>query len=402
MNHSLSLFTCLLLCSSLSISAQDAKSILQQAYQASDNIKNGYYEITGHMKYMSDPDTNSYSRRCWFKKLPKDHLFTYAFHENLKEENKWTAHFLYTGNEFVSGGDSSGTIYPLPKWHKYLDQIKHNFETYEPFTEGRNGALPSPKTLKGKDVTVSYDGIESLNGNDCHKITVKFPVNDVKLNGMTPLKEEKTFWVSAQDLLVLQYQEEFAIVMSQDTMVQFESITVDSFSINPPLENSLFSLASLPAYYSLKEHVEQEDVPLLQQGDLAPDWSLSSLNGDSITLSGQQGKLVLLDFFYKSCFPCLQALPALQHLHEKYRDQGLTVLGLDPFDDRNDHVEDVLAKRNVTYTVVYGNRELPKIYHVTGFPTVYLIDREGKIIFGYAGYGPGTEDELEKRILEHL
>ena len=81
---------------------------------------------------------------------------------------------------------------------------------------------------------------------------------------------------------------------------------------------------------------------------------------------------------------------------------SLVVIGLDPYDDKEDNLPDFLAKRDVDYTVLYASREIAKTYRVSGYPTMFLIDKEGKIIHIQEGYGEGTEARLEEIILNQL
>ena len=98
----------------------------------------------------------------------------------------------------------------------------------------------------------------------------------------------------------------------------------------------------------------------------------------------------------------MQALPSLQALHEEYRDQGLVVVGLDPYDTKEDDLAAFMAKRDVDYTILYASKEVAKAYHVSGYPTMYLISRDGRILYVQVGYGEGTEAKLEEIIEKHL
>ena len=223
-----------------------------------------------------------------------------------------------------------------------------------------------------------------------------------KGSGLNLIEYARHFWINTKDMMPVQYSEKIAMVMNKDTMIQYDLVTVDRYELNMPFEEDKVSLSVVPAYIKLKEYtpyVRPEPLPI---DTIAPLWSFPSLTEDTVRLEGLKGKLVLLDFFYKSCYPCMQALPALQSLHEKYKDQGLVVIGLDPYDDNEDNLPDFLAKRDVDYTVLYASREIAKTYRVSGYPTMFLIDKQGKIIHIQEGYGEGTEARLEEIILNQL
>ena len=96
------------------------------------------------------------------------------------------------------------------------------------------------------------------------------------------------------------------------------------------------------------------------------------------------------------------ALPGLQALHEKYTKQGLKVIGIDIYDKKEDGIVAYIAKRGVTYTVLLGGENVGEDYHVSGLPTIYLIDKKGKIILSQVGYIKGQEEILEEVVKKNL
>ena len=165
-------------------------------------------------------------------------------------------------------------------------------------------------------------------------------------------------------------------------------------------------MKSIPANLPKRDYVPYKPPEPLAEGTPAPDWSLPTLTGDTIRLADLRGKVVLLDFFYKSCAPCCAALSFLQSLHEKYKDQGVILLGIDPIDnpekDEKDEMADFIAKRGITYTVLFSDRELPQTYHIVAFPTLFFIDRDGKIAKVHRGYHPTLEAAIEEQLQKML
>ena len=94
------------------------------------------------------------------------------------------------------------------------------------------------------------------------------------------------------------------------------------------------------------------------------------------------------------------ALPHLEALHEKYKSKGLIVAGIDPY-DKPDDMKEFLGKRGVTYTILFSDKELPKQYQVSGYPTLYVINKKGKIVYSQIGFGENA-DKLKKIIRKTL
>lgn len=192
------------------------------------------------------------------------------------------------------------------------------------------------------------------------------------------------------------------MLMENDTMYQFGRTTLRHYEWNNLEDESVFTLESIPSYIKLKGYEPYKSPKPLPVDTLAPEWSLPNMEDDTVRLSDLKGELVLMDFFYMWCYPCLAALPALQKLHEKYRDKGVRIIGVNPFDTKEDGIVEFLAKRNVNYTVVLGTKEVAKMYRVAGYPTMYLLDKQGKIIMNQVGFGEGVEEKIEEMILKHL
>jgi hypothetical protein len=98
----------------------------------------------------------------------------------------------------------------------------------------------------------------------------------------------------------------------------------------------------------------------------------------------------------------MKALPAIQSLNEKYYSKGFRVVGIDPYDIKNDDLVSLLGKCGVTYPVVMGSKKVVADYHLTSFPTLYLLDRNGKVISSFVGNSDQLESQLKEAILPHL
>ena len=79
------------------------------------------------------------------------------------------------------------------------------------------------------------------------------------------------------------------------------------------------------------------------------------------------------------------------------------MVGIDPIDDpEKDEMADFLAKRGITYTILFSERGLSGTYRIAGYPTLYFLDREGKIAKMHRGFGKGMEEELEADLVKLL
>jgi peroxiredoxin len=389
---------------SLASNGQNPTEILQNSYLKCQSVQNGYYEMTKYMKYMTSKDTVKTSFNCYFKKLENDSLYSSAFHYKHFFNNAYAGEIMYTGNDFITSnsGDSSGTIMNKSKWAEQIQAYRHNYTFFSPLTNRKSAPLQHDSDFVDSQNIYKFISSENLNGTSCYHVRVNLPCEYDSLSQMNYIRIEYNYWISIYDSLPIQYTIEYDIAEAVDTSYQYEKFILTKYELNSLSDESQLTRKSIPSFYKLKDYVPYVRPELLPENSLAPDWDLISLNDEAVSLNNLRGQLVLIDFFYKSCQPCMLAMPKIQALHEKFKDSGLKVIGIDPFDKDKDDLSAFLKKRGVSYTILLSERSLASKYNVSGYPTLYLIDRTGKIVFSQSGYSEEMEVVLEELIKKNL
>ncbi len=122
-------------------------------------------------------------------------------------------------------------------------------------------------------------------------------------------------------------------------------------------------------------------------GHAAADFKLTSVAGKEFSLQDLKGKFVLLDFWASWCGPCRRDLPAVEKLHQEFHRKGLVVLGVDSVEDP-ETVRQFLVSSKLSYPILLApDSGMIQSYSVTAFPTVVLIDADGKIVYYHVGAG---------------
>lgn len=114
----------------------------------------------------------------------------------------------------------------------------------------------------------------------------------------------------------------------------------------------------------------------------APDFVLERLDGPGGTISLEElrGKPLVVNFWASWCIPCKDEAPVLQETYERYRDQGLVVLGIDAQDFRAD-ARRFMERFGLTYPIAYdGKGSTLGKWGVTGFPETFFVDRAGNLV----------------------
>ena len=89
-------------------------------------------------------------------------------------------------------------------------------------------------------------------------------------------------------------------------------------------------------------------------------------------------------------------------MYDKYKDKGLKIISIDPVDTKEDNIAKFITEHKISYPILSGDKNTAKDYHVSYYPTMYLIDKNGKIIYSEVGYKKGMEAELEEIIKKNL
>ena len=115
------------------------------------------------------------------------------------------------------------------------------------------------------------------------------------------------------------------------------------------------------------------------EGNVAPDFTLKSIDGKDISLSGLKGKVVVLDFWGSWCGWCIKGMPKMKEYYAKYKGK-LEILGID-CNDTEQKWRDAVKKHELPWLHVRneGNPDVTVLYGISGFPTKIVVDAEGKI-----------------------
>jgi thiol-disulfide isomerase/thioredoxin len=146
--------------------------------------------------------------------------------------------------------------------------------------------------------------------------------------------------------------------------------------------------------------------PLLEVNTIAPYFSGKYYQKDTlVSLEDYKGKIILIDFWYMSCYPCIMAIPFLNKMYEIYKDKGFIVLGLNRYDsDKKDVLDRFIKKYDIKYPIVFTDEkeDIDSIYKVRGYPSLYLLDKDLKIILSKRGFSEESMDSLDMIIKKYL
>lgn len=130
-----------------------------------------------------------------------------------------------------------------------------------------------------------------------------------------------------------------------------------------------------------------------------PSVNVTDAKGETVSISKivPQGKPVVLTFWDTSCKPCLQELGALSDVYDDWMDEfDFEVVAVSTDDSRSSSKALPLAKgRGWPFVIALDkNGDLKRAMNVLSNPTLFVLDKNGKVVYSHVGYNPGSEQQL--------
>jgi cytochrome c biogenesis protein CcmG/thiol:disulfide interchange protein DsbE len=132
-------------------------------------------------------------------------------------------------------------------------------------------------------------------------------------------------------------------------------------------------------------------------GAIAPEFELPDIHGAKVHLSDSKGTVRLVDFWTTWCAPCREEVPMFKELHAAYGPKGFTLVGIAMDDEGLEKVKPFVEENGIDYLTLIGTEPVAESFGgVVGYPTLFLLDREGKVVEYWVG--PVPRAVLEQKI----
>jgi len=139
--------------------------------------------------------------------------------------------------------------------------------------------------------------------------------------------------------------------------------------------------------------MEQEESKNTRVGEEAPPFSVNDIRGNAYTLSELQGKIVVINFWFVECKPCVMEIPELNRLVEKYVGKNVVFLGFATNDQAK--LQQFLKENTFKYNLVANSKDIAEQYSVQYYPTHLVIDQHAQIAYHSTGLGPDTIRKID-------
>lgn len=378
------------------VRGNELEELLQRCNEVYNGIQSAYYE--SYITQKQGTQRTEYVQKVYIKKnnsrtgLP---MFNLIQSRNDKEEFQQ----LFNNKQFTIIDFDAGVAYQYEREDrtKYLQMI--NQTVLHPYVFCKSLF----KTPRGKyrlelmkDTIVDYVFYKRISR------TWKDEDRD----------RQDVFFINAQTYIV-ERQQSVAIKQDIDSGLSILSFDIEykNFKGDVVCFDDRFVYKSNQMPYTLqymsysalkKEWNEQErNQSSLAYGSVAEDFVVTDCYGERIDSKEHRDKVLVVAFYYNICSPCMLMLQDLERLYQKYENKKLKIVAINPIDNKQDDyaLRMFAKKRKLDYHLCGVRRNtMEEGYLVYSYPTVFVIDRKGRIQFSHQGYNALFFQKIDRSI----
>ncbi len=368
-------------CSHKEIQPQD---LAQKIYSTYNQKKYMHFKLTEHYVYKGQVDTITTPYEAWLLRDEKDKkLGGWAWVENYYRPYK---EYYDLHNLFV--------IYPSKHKIRQYNKVFTPLITYADWT----GIFFHPGWLmsyivKNPDL-VSVKSYK-LDGRSVYELQItEFPAKG------SEKKIVRTFVLDAKSLIpvkassIVTYRNDEFRNWLEFSDVDFKPF--DTAVFRQQFEQYASKFPPIPYDPSKPEEMVDR---MLKTGQPAPEITGVYFNdGKPFKLSDFKGKVIVLDFWYTHCPPCVRAIPRLSELYNEYHDKGLEIFGLNSIDPADEKFFKFIDNLGMSYPAIKTESAVDRMYKIIAYPSIYVIDRNGKVAYIEVGFNDKKFEELKEEV----
>lgn len=370
---------------SFSLSAQSVKEICIGVNEYAKKLHSAYYEAK--VTFNNGEDTLSYFHKVSFQKNKHKNKIFAKFNTQIYSENELIKQVFCDNNQFtfVDFYENIAEQYEKEDYKLFILQLDTNLIPAFVF----NKPVFNLKAIEKGEVQITKGQDTIINGFEV------FCLNEISAN--------KTFFIRKQDFLpIAQRTDSFFLTLTRiDENAAYHNSRFVFDNKNTGIHLRYKSLSALKKQWKEQE-INQSSFAYNSE---ALNFKVTDLQDRIFELEQNKGKVIALVFFYNNCSPCIPMLDDLQEIYSRFKDRGVEVVALNPVDTKmeKEQMLSFVKDHNINYYVA----QIPKytveeMYLVRYFPTIFIIDKKGRVVFSHQGYNTLFKDKISKVISRKL
>lgn len=370
---------------SFSLSAQSVKEICIGVNEYAKKLHSAYYEAKVTLN--NGEDTLSYLHKVSFQKNKHKNKIFAKFNTQIYSGGELIKQVFCDNNQFtiVDFYENIAEQYEKEDYKIFISQLDTNLIPAFVF----NKPVFNLKAIEKGEVQITKGQDTIINGFEV------FCLNEVSAN--------KTFFIRKQDFLpIAQRTDSFFLTLTRiDENAAYHNSRFVFDNKNTGIHLRYKSLSALKKQWKEQE-INQSSFAYNSE---ALNFKVTDLQERIFELEQNKGKVIALVFFYNNCSPCIPMLDDLQEIYSQFKDRGVEVVALNPVDTKmeKEQMLSFVKDHNINYYVA----QIPKytveeMYLVRYFPTIFIIDKKGRVVFSHQGYNTLFKDKISKVISRKL
>ena len=250
-------------------------------------------------------------------------------------------------------------------------------------------------------VILSY-GNAQVTGGKKDTITQKNtdPLKGLKKAGPDDIDPDKPLMLDGVTIPV--YSENLSLIQGSEfmkTMMSGDYIPEPFIDSNKEVKAFVLRKATEEEKKQMFTMQNDMQTPKELVGEKALPFVVTDISGNSYSLEKLKGKVIVLNFWFIECKPCIMEIPELNGLVDKYKNKNVVFLGFANNDKLK--IENFLKTKPYKYNIIPDSRNIAQVYGVNAFPTHLIIDKNSIISYFVSGLGGTTIEDMDK-IIESL
>lgn len=370
---------------SVSLSAQSVKEICIGVNEYAKKLHSAYYEAK--VTFNNGEDTLSYFHKVSFQKNKHKNKIFAKFNTQIYSGGELIKQVFCDNNQFtfVDFYENIAEQYEKEDYKIFISQLDTNLIPAFVF----NKPVFNLKAIEKGEAQITKGQDTIINGFEV------FCLNEISAN--------KTFFIRKQDFLpIAQRTDSFFLTLTRiDENAAYHNSRFVFDDKNTGIHLRYKSLSALKKQWKEQE-INQSSFAYNSE---ALNFKVTDLQERIFELEQNKGKVIALVFFYNNCSPCIPMLDDLQEIYSQFKDRGVEVVALNPVDTKmeKEQMLSFVKDHNINYYVA----QIPKytveeMYLVRYFPTIFIIDKKGRVVFSHQGYNTLFKDKISKVISRKL
>ena len=370
---------------SFSLSAQSVKEICIGVNEYAKKLHSAYYEAK--VTFNNGEDTLSYFHKVSFQKNKHKNKIFAKFNTQIYSGGELIKQVFCDNNQFtfVDFYENIAEQYEKEDYKLFILQLDTNLIPAFVF----NKPVFNLKAIEKGEVQITKGQDTIINGFEV------FCLNEISAN--------KTFFIRKQDFLpIAQRTDSFFLTLTRiDENAAYHNSRFVFDNKNTGIHLRYKSLSALKKQWKEQE-INQSSFAYNSE---ALNFKVTDLQERIFELEQNKGKVIALVFFYNNCSPCIPMLDDLQEIYSQFKDRGVEVVALNPVDTKmeKEQMLSFVKDHNINYYVAQiPKHTIEEMYLVRYFPTIFIIDKKGRVCFSHQGYNTLFKDKISKVVNRKL